>query len=125
MDRLRTDVERSERFDYHFGAKLVRGAYMESERHLAEKNGLPDPIHDSIEDTHKCYNEAVDFLLGHASAKNGKNTEVMLATHNRESIEKAIENMNKHGIDRSAATTAFGQLYGMADNLSFNLGKHG
>ena len=125
FDRLTIDVERSERFDFHFGAKLVRGAYMESERYLAKKGGYPSPIHDTIQDTHDCYNQAVDYLLQHASQKNGKNTELMLATHNRESIENAIASMNKHGISRKAATTAFGQLYGMADNLSFNLGKHG
>lgn len=109
------------------GAKLVRGAYLESERALAKELGLPDPIHTTIQDTHNCYNEAVNFLFQHASEKNknGKHTEVMLATHNRESIEKAIESMNKHVIDRSATTTSFAQLYGMSDNLSFNLGKHG
>ena len=125
LDRLRIDVERSERFNYHFGAKLVRGAYMESERFLAKERGYESPIHETIQDTHDCYNSAVDFLLEHASAENGKSTELMLATHNRESIEKAIESMNKYGISRRAPSTAFGQLYGMADNLSFNLGKHG
>ena len=125
LDRLTLDVERSERHDFHFGAKLVRGAYMESERYLAKERGYPSPIHDTIQETHDCYNKSVDFLLEHASQKNGKNTEFMLASHNRDSIEKAIESMNKHGISRRATTTAFGQLYGMADNLSFNLGKHG
>ena len=42
-ERLRADVQRSERYDYHFGAKLVRGAYMESERALADSMGLPSP----------------------------------------------------------------------------------
>lgn len=125
LDRLRLDVERSERFNYHFGAKLVRGAYMESERFLAKERGYESPIHETIQDTHNSYNEAVDFLIEHAAQKNGKNTEIMLATHNRDSIEKAIESMNLHGISRRATTTAFGQLYGMSDNLSFNLGKHG
>ena len=122
--RLPTDVERSERFNYHFGAKLVRGAYMESERELAERLGYPSPIHDTIEDTHNCYNSSVDYLLKHASISD-KKTELMLASHNQQSIEKAIESMNKHGISRKDSTICFGQLLGMADNLSFNLGKHG
>jgi proline dehydrogenase len=33
--------------------------------------------------------------------------------------------MNKHGIDRKGPTISFGQLFGMSDNLTFNLGKHG
>jgi proline dehydrogenase len=47
--RLATDVERSERFQYHFGAKLVRGAYLESERALATLRGYPSPIHESLQ----------------------------------------------------------------------------
>lgn len=35
------------------GMKLVRGAYMDKERKLAEKEGCPDPIHTSWEDTNK------------------------------------------------------------------------
>jgi proline dehydrogenase len=123
-ERLAMDVERSERSDYHFGAKLVRGAYMESERALAETLGSPCPIHDTIEDTHKCYNDSVDFLLEHA-VKSDKQVELMVATHNQESIEMAIASMNRHGIDRKGPTISFGQLYGMSDNLTFNLGKHG
>ena len=123
-ERLAVDVERSERFDYHFGAKLVRGAYMESERALAETLGRPSPIHDTIEDTHKCYNDSVDFLLEH-SVKSDNQVEVMVASHNQGSIEKAIESMNRHGVDRKGPTISFGQLFGMSDNLTFNLGKHG
>lgn len=124
LDRLQTDVERSERFGYHFGAKLVRGAYMESERELALTLGYPSPIHDSIEDTHKSYNGSVELLMRHAK-KSDKQVEVMLATHNQESVEKAIAVMNELEIDRNSPTVAFAQLYGMKDNLTFNLGRHG
>jgi proline dehydrogenase len=91
---------------------------------LAETLGRPSPIHDTIEDTHKCYNDSVDFLLEH-SVKSDNQVEVMVASHNQGSIEKAIESMNKHGIDRKGPTISFGQLFGMSDNLTFNLGKHG
>ena len=97
---------------------------MESERILAETMGLASPIHDTIEDTHKCYNDAVDFLLQH-SVQSDKTVEFMCATHNQRSIELAIEAMNKYGVDRRGSSVCFGQLYGMSDNLSFNLGKHG
>jgi proline dehydrogenase len=123
-DRLRTDVERADRFKYHFGAKLVRGAYMESERKLAEIGGFASPIHDTMEETHKCYDESVEFLLEH-STKSDNRVELMCATHNQLSIEKAIAAMNKYGVDRSESIICFAQLYGMKDNLSFNLGKHG
>lgn len=35
------------------GVKLVRGAYMDKERMLAEKEGRPDPVHTSWEDTNE------------------------------------------------------------------------
>lgn len=35
--------------------KLVRGAYMDRERYLAKKNGLPSPICDSYEETSRSY----------------------------------------------------------------------
>jgi len=123
-ERLRTDVARSERFGYHFGAKLVRGAYMESERELAESLNLDDPIHPTIEETHECYNSTVDYLLRYSSRSNF-NVEIMCATHNQESIVNAIESMNSYGIDRRASTICFAQLYGMSDHLTFNLGKYG
>lgn len=123
-ERLHTDVKRSDRFDYHFGAKLVRGAYMESERSLAITSSLPSPIHDTIEETHECYNDSIDFLLRHSS-QSEKCIEVMCATHNQASLETAIEAMNKYRVDRTASTICFAQLYGMSDNLTFNLGKHG
>jgi proline dehydrogenase len=124
MERLTTDVQRADRLDYHFGAKLVRGAYMESERALATANGLVSPIHETVEDTHTCYNDAVGFLLEH-STKTDKQIELMVASHNKESIENAIDVMKKYGIDRQSSIICFAQLYGMADNLSFNLGRHG
>jgi len=124
MEHLALDVERSERFNYHFACKLVRGAYMESERARAEKMGYASPIHNTVEDTHECYNDAVAYLVRH-SLETDKQVEIMCATHNQESIEKAIAVMNKCGIDRSSPTLHFAQLYGMSDNLTYNLGKSG
>ena len=123
-ERLRTDINRAKRFNYHFGAKLVRGAYMESERQLADIANVPSPIHETIEQTHACYNDSVEFLL-EQSVKSDQLIEVMCATHNQQSIEKAIAVMEKYGIDRSKNTVYFGQLYGMSDHLSFNLGRSG
>jgi proline dehydrogenase len=124
LEHLVMDVERSERFKYHFACKLVRGAYMESERKRANDHKCPSPIHGTIEDTHQCYNDAASFLIRQI-LKTDKQLEVMCATHNQESIEKAIAVMNDCGIDRSAPTLHFAQLYGMSDNLTYNLGLLG
>jgi proline dehydrogenase len=122
--RLHVDLERSKRYDYHFGAKLVRGAYMESERALAASLGLPSPIHDTKADTDACYNDAVKFLL-EQSIKANSNVEFMCATHNQDTIEKALHVMGELNIGPEYRTISFAQLYGMMDNLTFNLGKHG
>lgn len=116
-DRLRKDVERSQRLQIHFGTKLCRGACLEQERLFAQDMGLPSPIHDTI-------NDCVDFLLRH-SVESDHKIELMCATHNQKSVELAIDGMNKYGIERSDHSICFSQLYGMADNLTFNLGKHG
>lgn len=123
-ERIHTDAKRSQLFGYHFGAKLVRGAYMESERSLAKEMGVPSPIYDTIGETHECYDDAVEFLL-HYSTLTKEKVEIMCATHNQASIERAIHAMDKHGIDRESSTICFAQLYGMMDHLTFNLGKHG
>lgn len=124
-ERLTTDMERSERHSYHFGAKLVRGAYMEGERALAETLGYESPIHETIEDTHACYDESVDYLLHQSKATTDRKVEMMLASHNQSSIEKAIETMDTLDIDPQDSTICFAQLYGMTDNLTYNLGQNG
>jgi len=125
-ERLTTDMERSERHSYHFGAKLVRGAYMEGERALAESLAYESPIHDTIEDTHACYDDSVEYLLRQSKASDkDRKVEVMLASHNQGSIEKAIETMDHLDIDPQASTICFAQLYGMTDNLTYNLGQNG
>lgn len=64
------------------GFKLVRGAYMSSERELACSLGVESPIHETIEDTHACYNDCAAFMLQEIANGSGS---VVLATHNLES----------------------------------------
>jgi len=123
-ERIRIDLERSKRHSYHFAAKLVRGAYMLSERERAEEMGYPSPIHDSAEDTHTCYDESVEYLLQHRT-KNRLSLEIMCASHNQNSIQKTIEQMVELGITPEDSAVHFAQLYGMSDNLTYTLGGHG
>ena len=47
------------------------------------------------------------------------------ATHNEESIYNIIEIMNSKGINKDDSNIWFGQLYGMSDNITFNLASKG
>jgi proline dehydrogenase len=126
-NQFQSDLELSKKFEYHMGVKLVRGAYMESERSLAMKLGVPSPIHNTIQDTHFCYNNTLKNVLQNAKHQEhigGPSLEVMCGTHNQESIEYAIRIMNELSIDRKSNTINFAQLYGMKDNLTYNLGLH-
>ena len=54
-----------------------------------------------------------------------EHSEVMIATHNQKSIERAVALMYELGIEPFQAGVYFGQLLGMADHLTFILGRNG
>ena len=124
LERVEMDVKRSERYSFHLGAKLVRGAYMEHERERSKNLKYPCPIHDTAEDTHQSYNDAVEYLLRYRW-QHGSGTEIMVATHNQESIEKAVVLMKQFDLEPQDPSVSFAQLYGMRDNITFPLGSKG
>lgn len=128
-DRLCVDLERANREDFVFGAKLVRGAYMVLERQRAETLGYTSPIHNSLEDTHRNYSDCLGVVLQEMKKKgDGKRNagvNVMVASHNQESCEHTLQLMKEYNIDPATGGVYFGQLLGMADHLTFILGQNG
>ncbi|QDZ24515.1 proline dehydrogenase [Chloropicon primus] len=128
--RLEKDLELAKSEGWVFAAKLVRGAYMKNEGERAKRLGYENPIHDSYEDTSSNFNQCVDLVLDHL-AKAQRKTSVMVATHNRDSIEHTIETMERLGIsmvggeDQDRGGVHFAQLLGMSDYLTFSLAHHG
>jgi len=122
-DRLKylTDAhEAAEERNFILGVKLVRGAYMEKERaRAAEKIYLP-PIQVSKEATDKDYDDAVKFCLNHI-----ERIAVIVATHNEKSNLLATEMAAKNSIPFNHPHLHFSQLFGMSDNITFNLAKAG
>ena len=97
---------------------------MVHERKRAKEMNNPSPIHDTAANTHRCYNESIELLLRHRS-QHGPGLEIMVATHNQESIEKAVALMRELDLGPKDESVHFAQLFGMSDNLTFTLGNHG
>lgn len=86
------DIELMRRQNFFFGAKLVRGAYMEQERLRAKEVGYQDPINESYQATTQVFNETIDYILNQIIA-NGVDTKkicAMIATHNEDTVAFAI-----------------------------------
>lgn len=106
--------------NFLLGVKLVRGAYMEKERRRAEEKGYPSPIQQSKEASDKDYNDAVRFCIDHLD-----NIGVIIASHNENSNLLATQWLHERGLPFSHPHVHFSQLYGMSDNITFNLAKAG
>ena len=87
-DTVLVDLELARRENFYFGAKLVRGAYMEQERARAAAANYEDPIHPTYEATHNCYNQVADSIL-RCVAEQG--AQLMIASHNEESIRLTVQ----------------------------------
>lgn len=117
---LTESYDRARRDGFLLGAKLVRGAYMEKEGARAQEMGYPNPINPDKQSTDDHYNTALRFCLDHLDT-----LAVCNASHNAESNMLMVELMQKKGIQANHPNTMFSQLYGMSDNLTFNLAKAG
>nr|AFK36144.1 unknown [Medicago truncatula] len=121
-ERLFLATQAAEKIGIPMGFKLVRGAYMSTESTLAESFGFKSPIHDTIKDTHNCFNDCSSYLL--EKFANGKGS-VVLAAHNIESGKLAAAKAYEIGIGKVNHKLEFAQLCGMSDALSFGLSNAG
>lgn len=123
-----SDIRRSEREGWAFGAKLVRGAYMVAERERAERLGIRSPVWDCYEESEQSFHRTIHLLLDriHRARQDAKvpPRELMVASHNRHSVKLVVDSMKQLDIPPSAGVY-FGQLLGMADHITFPLGQQG
>merc|ERR1712032_650969 len=128
-NNLILDLEQSDRQDFFFGAKLVRGAYMNQERARATSLNYEDPINPDFEATsemyHKCLLECMRRISLFKQAGTKKRVGVMVASHNEDTVRFTLQQMQKNNIKPEDKVICFGQLLGMCDNLSFPLGQAG
>ncbi|WP_111394457.1 proline dehydrogenase family protein [Algoriphagus aquaeductus] len=118
LERLKKAHQVALESGYLFGAKPVRGAYMEKERERAQEMGYVDPIQPNKAATDRDYDAAIKY-----SVESG--VYLVCATHNEKSSLQLTELMNLHGIEPKSDRVYFSQLYGMSDVISFNLAKAG
>jgi proline dehydrogenase len=102
------------------GAKLVRGAYMEKERKRALEMGYPSPIQPDKESTDKDFNAGVKFCID-----NIDRVALMVASHNEKSNLYAIQLLQEKGLPVNHPHVHSSQLFGMSDNITFNLAHAG
>jgi proline dehydrogenase len=120
LQNLKSAFAEASQKNYHLGAKLVRGAYMEKERARAAQLGYADPIQPNKEASDKAFNEALEFCI-----ENIARIGFMCGSHNEYSNLYLTTLMQKHGIKPNDERVWFAQLYGMSDNISFNLARVG
>jgi len=117
LPRLLRDVDQAKSEGWNLCAKIVRGAYMQSERERAQTLNLPDPVNPNIETTHKQYNDAIELL---ASLK----IPFIVASHNMDSVEHTIKVLEKNNISKQGRV-GFAQLLGMQDGITHGLVERG
>lgn len=105
---------------FHYGVKLVRGAYMEKERARASAKGYPSPIQPDKESCDGDFNKALEQII--------LNIDIMAlcaGSHNEKSALILTELMTKYGIEKDDKRIYFAQLLGMSDHISYNLSHAG
>ncbi len=106
--------------NYYLGVKLVRGAYMEKERARAKELNYTDPIQPTKEKSDIDYNLALTYCIEHIDR-----ISICAGTHNENSSLYLAQLMSDNQIANNDNRIYFSQLYGMSDNLSYNLANAG
>ena len=99
---------------YVLAVKLVRGAYMQTEPAAA--------LQPSKGATDDAYDGAAALLLERVADGGGA---LLLATHNRRSLQKLGERMAELGLARDDPAVHAAQILGMADDATYGLGAAG
>lgn len=118
--KLREAFHSAAMHNYFLGVKLVRGAYMEKERERADENGYESPVFPDKEGSDDAFNKALVFCMD-----NKQRISMMCGSHNEYSNYYLTMLMEKYNVMPNDRHVWFAQLYGMSDNISFNLARAG
>ena len=105
---------------FNVGIKLVRGAYIEKENKRAKKYNYKSPICESKDATDINFDKGAKFILS-----NLDHFSLFCGSHNEKSIYDILDIMKNSNMHKKNPKIWFGQLYGMSDNITFNLAEEG
>jgi proline dehydrogenase len=120
LDYLKEMIKITRDEGLYFGIKLVRGAYMEKERHRAKMMNYPSPIQPDKAACDNDFHLALDLIL--------KNMDVLAlcaGTHNEKSSLYLHQLLKENNIATNDKRIYFAQLLGMSDHISYNLSNAG
>ncbi len=120
LEALQAAHDAADQAGYYLGAKLVRGAYMEKEARMARQRGQATPINPTKQATDDLYDEALRYCVQHV-----ERVSFCAGTHNEASSLLLTQLMQATGLAPGDERIWFAQLYGMSDNLSYNLANAG
>lgn len=120
LDYLKKIHEQAKTEGFFIGMKIVRGAYMEKENERALDKGYKSPICLTKQATDDNYDASIVYMLDNIDLMY-----IFAGTHNESSSYQLMELMNERGIAKNDDRIFFGQLYGMSDNISYNLAIQG
>jgi proline dehydrogenase len=120
LEALQAAHDRATQAGYYLGVKLVRGAYMEKEARTAQQRGHKNPINPTKQATDDLYNESLRYCVQHI-----ERISLCAGTHNEASSLLLTQLMQEAGLPPQDTRVWFAQLYGMSDNLSYNLAHAG
>lgn len=120
LEHIKQALIEAKQNNYHYGVKLVRGAYMEKERKRAMDKGYSSPIQKDKLSSDNDYNEALKVLLNCTDF-----CAIVAGSHNEQSAQLLVELINEKQIEKSDKRIYFAQLLGMSDHISYNLAHAG
>ncbi len=101
---------------FKVGAKLVRGAYMEKERERALKHGYNSPICKDKKATDDNFDNAIRAVFENIDCCG-----LVVGSHNEASTLLTTALIKEKGIEPGDPRISFAQLFGMSDQITYNL----
>jgi proline dehydrogenase len=120
LEFLKREIEICKSEGFHYGVKLVRGAYMEKERERAKILGYPSPIQPDKQSSDRDFDKALREIIANIDFM-----ALCSGSHNEESALFLTQLLEEKNIKSNDERIFFAQLLGMSDHISYNIAHAG